>query len=614
MNEILAQKIKDLPEKSGVYIMYSAEGQILYVGKARNLKNRVKQYFGSPVNKTNKVLAMVAKIENFDYIITRNEIEALVLENNLIKKHKPPYNILLKDDKSYPFIKINIKSDFPRVEVVRKLQNDGAKYYGPYMLGVSSKDILELIHTGFPLRTCKLDFNKLGAKHRPCLNYYIGKCKAPCKGYIGKEEYAKIIDDVVAFLNGNDKTIGRIIKEKMQKAAENEEFELALVYKQKLEVLDKLIRNQVAALPKDFKLDIFAISSNGFNAVVATVFVRGGKIIGSSKFVVPDIMLTENVALTDFILRYYDKINICDAEIVTSVELDDVDGVSDYLSQIAGKKVNIICPHQGVRKQLVDMAISNARDYLEKSLSLKERKDNMTLGAMMELQENLKLKKLPLRMECYDISHISGTDKVASMVVFTNGEIDRKNYRHFNIKTVKGNDDFASLQEALGRRFARLASGEEKDLSFSSKPDLIIIDGGKGQLSSVMEIFNNFNLDIELIGLAKREEEVFKPNMSEPFILARNSYGLKLLQRIRDEAHRFAITRHRNLRLKRQTHSKLTDIEGVGDKTAKIIMQAFGSIEKVKEATLDQLLLVKGINKSVANNIVEYFSKLSKDE
>lgn len=586
--------------------MKSQSGQILYVGKARNLKNRVNQYFANSSNKTEKTIRLVSHIADFEYIITANEIEALVLENNLIKKHKPPYNIMLKDDKSYPFVRINVKQDFPKVEVVRKLKNDGAKYFGPYMQGITSKDILQLVESAFCLRSCSHDLSRLPKSHRPCLNYHINRCLAPCDGHCSKEAYAKQIEGVISFLSGNDKKVAALLEEKMTAAAEREDFELAIFYRRKLEVLDKLVRRQVTALPKDFDLDIFAIATNGLNSVVSVLFVRGGKLVGGDKQVVNDLAPSDEVVLSNFILAYYDKVKYIADEVVVASAIDEAELLGQYLTQKKGSKVNIILPHQGIRRQLADMALNNAGDYLEKSLSIKEREDNMTLGAIMQLQEYLGLPNMPIRMECYDISHVQGTDKVASMVVFSNGAPNKAHYRKFKMKYALGNDDFAGLQEALTRRIDELAKGEDE--SFATRPDLLVIDGGKGQLSSVVEILQSKGADdISVIGLAKREEEVFVPHQSQPIILPRNSYALKVLQRIRDEAHRFAITFHRSLRQKRQTHSKLLVIDGVGEKRVKALFDAFKNIENIKNATVEDLLLVKCIDRRAAENIYNHF-------
>ncbi|MDE6869546.1 MAG: excinuclease ABC subunit UvrC, partial [Clostridia bacterium] len=476
----------------------------------------------------------------------------------------------------------------------------------PYMQGITSKDILELVESAFCLRSCNHDFSHLPKNHRPCLNYHINRCLAPCNGRCTKEQYAKQIEEVVSFLSGNDKKIAHLLQQKMSDAAENEDFELAIFYRRKLEILDKLVRRQVTALPKDFDLDIFAIASNGLNTVVSVLFVRGGKLVGGDKEVVSDLSPSDEVVLSNFILAYYDKVNYIANEIVIASQIDECELLGEYLTQKKGSKVNIILPHQGIRRQLADMALNNASDYLEKSLSIKEREDNMTVGAIIQLQEYLKLPKMPIRMECYDISHVQGTDKVASMVVFTNGAPNKAHYRKFKMKYALGNDDFAGLQEALMRRIDELAKGEDE--SFGVRPDLLVIDGGKGQLSSVVEILHDKGVDdIAVIGLAKREEEVFVPHQSAPIILPRNSYALKVLQRIRDEAHRFAITFHRSLRQKRQTHSKLLVIEGVGEKRVKALFDAFKNIENIRSAAVEDLLLVKGIDRRAAENIFAHF-------
>ena len=609
MTKHLEQKLKDLPHKSGVYIMYNEARQILYIGKARDLFKRVHQYFGNKANRTIKVIKLVEKIYDLDYIITANEVEALVLENNLIKKHKPPYNILLKDDKSYPFIKIDLKKPFPRVEVVRKLKNDGAKYFGPYMQGISTQEILGLINSAFCVRTCKMDLTKVPANHRPCLNYHIKRCYAPCAGLISREDYDAIIKEIIAFLQGNDKKIAQILTKKMMEASDREEYELALSYKQKLQVLEKLVRRQVGVMPKDFDMDVFAIAANGLNTVAAVVFVRGGKIVGSDKQVIEGVSLDEGSALSNFIMRFYDVTGYVASEVVTATPIEDGEVLQEYLGEKAGRKINIICPHQGVRRQLADMAQGNAEDYLEKSLSVKERKENMTMGGVIQLAEYLRLPKLPVRMECYDISHISGTNKVASMVVFINGESEKSHYRKFKIETVEGNDDFACLQETLRRRLADIKD-RSGDVSFSSRPDLIIIDGGKGQLSSVMEVVADADTQgINFISLAKREEEVFLPGKSDPVILPRDSYALRLLQRIRDEAHRFAITFHRNLRKTSQTKSALLAIDGVGKTRVKLLFDSFKTLDNIKNAGIEELSAVKGIDRRTAQSVYDAFHK-----
>ncbi len=584
MNDIIAQKLKDLPENPGVYIMKSEEGEILYIGKARSLKNRVRQYFGSPKNKTTKVLIMVSKIYTFDYIITHNEIEALVLENNLIKKHKPPYNILLKDDKNYPFIRIDMNDKFPKIQVVRKLTKDGAKYFGPYMQGISAKEIMELIHSAFTLRTCNVNMENQPKNHRPCLNHHIGRCLAPCVGAVSHEKYMEIIGEVIKFLQGNDKSIERIIKEKMIAASEKEEFELAIYYRERLKVLEKLVRKQVTALPSDMDLDIFAIASDGINTVVSMLFVRGGKLLGGDKQIIDALSIDCVSTLESFVYSYYNSDNLLVSQILVNEELEDTTLISEYLSEKKGSKVLVASPIMGVRKQLVDMAYANAKDYLAKCKTIEERNFNMTLGAVNQLQQALNLPIPPNRIECYDISNISGTDKVSSMVVFENGEKAGKMYRKFKIKTVEGSNDFASMKETLIRRFSHL---KDDDMSFSATPDLIVVDGGKGQLKYALSAMEECRVNFNIISLAEREEEIYLPHRSEPLVLSKDSQALRLLQRIRDEAHRFAITYHRNLRGKRQTRSELLQIEGVGDAMVKKLFATFKTLNGISILSYD---------------------------
>lgn len=603
----IKQKILDLPDNPGVYIMKSAKGQILYIGKARSLKNRVRQYFGSPKNKTEKVLIMVSKIDDFDYIITKTEVEALILENNLIKKHKPPYNILLKDDKSYPFIKINLKELYPKVEVVRKLKKDGAKYFGPYMQGITSKDILDLIGYAYQLRSCNLKMDRVPKGHRPCLNFHIGKCLAPCINNISSIEYHAIVSDVIKFLQGNDKLVATILKNKMIKASQEEDFELAINYRNQLTVLEKLVRKQVTALPNDLDMDIFAGATNGINTVVAILIVRGGKLLGGDKEVITDMSLSLDIALGNYIVSYYDKNPITVNEIITSLALQDEAVITQYLSETTKGKINIVTPIQGVRRQLADMADINAKDFLDKCDNISIRKENMSIGGVLQLQEYLDFDFIPMRIECYDISNISGTDKVASMAVFINGESDKSMYRKFKIKTVQGANDFASMKEALLRRFAHFNNQDET--SFNNKPDLIVVDGGKGQLSYALEAMAECSVNFPIIGLAERDEEIFIPNKSAPVILPRNSFALTMLQRLRDEAHRFAISFHKQLRAKRQTYSELLEIKGIGEKTVVILFNNFKIFANIKKASFEQLKTVKGVNEKQAKAIYDHFQK-----
>lgn len=623
------QKLSELPAKSGVYLMMDKDGTVIYVGKAKILKNRVKQYFQAGT-KTDKTLALVGNIADFRYIITQNEVDALVLENNLIKKYNPKYNILLKDDKNYPFIRIDLKSKFPTVEVVRKLKNDGAKYFGPYMVGINVKDITELIFSAFPLRSCNLNFDKIPAHHRPCLNSHIGRCLAPCDGRVPKEEYAKTVSEVISFLKGNDDTVKKVLEMKMHRAADNGDFENAIYYRDRLKTLDKLVRRQISALPKDFNLDVFSVIDNGIYAAVSVLVVRGGKLLGGDNFPLPsaaksvseeetlgltsaDIgtLLTHDEAaemLENFIFQYYEQNPVFPDEVVINVALSDVSGLENVFFDKSGKRINFVKPIQGVRKQLVEMAENNAVDYLSNFVTKLVRRDNMTKGAVVKLAEELGLSELPRRIECYDISHVSGTNMVASMVVFEDGEPAKKMYRSYKIKTVPGNNDFACMKEVLTRRLTRLKNSDP-DPSFGKRPDLIIVDGGKGQLSYAMEALEETDMtDVNIVSLAKREEEVFFPDRHEPVVIDRNSVALKLIQRVRDEAHRSAITHHRNLRTAGQTKSELKDVEGIGDKKIAALYAKFKNLKAIKAATVEELSAVKGVTKKDAERIKQHFS------
>ena len=590
------EKLKDVPENPGVYLMLDKDDNIIYVGKAKNLKNRLRQYFHNSV-KTVKVMAMLDHVADFRYIICGSEVDALVTENNLIKKHTPQYNILLKDDKSYPFVRINLKEDYPSISLVRALKNDGAKYFGPYMQSVNIRNIFDLIHSAFPIRDCNRDMTK---PSRPCLNAHLGRCVAPCSGKVTKEEYRKEVMRVVDFLKGNDREVERVLTDKMMEFADKENFEVALKYKEKLAVLEKVVRKQVSALPKDFNLDVFAYETNGVKTAVNMLVVRGGKLVGGENSVFDGI----DDSLTSYLYQFY-KNNppVCD-EIITD-GADDNKALEDALSTLVGRKIHVLSPKQGVRKQLLDLAHTNAHDALEKHGTQEERKTIRTKGAVKQLADLLSLKTLPNRIECYDISHVSGVDKVSSMVVFEGGEPKKSHYRKFKIKTVEGNNDFASMKETLSRRLERLNNPEETDESFASVPDLIVIDGGKGQLSYALDALALYGRnDIEILSLAEREEEVFLGRApKESVMLSKDSVALQLLQRIRDEAHRFAITFHRNLHAKRMSESVLRDLPGIGKKKSVDLLKKFGSVENILHAKDEDIASLDGFSVQSATKL-----------
>lgn len=537
---LIKEKLKNLPKTSGVYIMKDIHGQIIYIGKAKNLKNRVSQYF-MKTQKQFKVQAMVEKIADFDYFLTPTEIDALALESNLIKKHQPFYNILLKDGKAFPYIKIDTKSDFPKVEVVRRIKNDGAKYFGPYISGINVYEIIDLINYVFPVRKCNLKLTS--TQKRECLNYSLGLCSAPCTKRVDRETYGKYISEIVDFLNGNDNLIEQKLHEKMQKQIEAENFENAIETREKLKMVEKLKSKSVASLPKDIALDAFSLVNNPNGDAICVLNVRSGKVLGINCYYAPDGADNEN-ALSAFIVQYYNQNISPPKEILTSVDLADF----EQIAKILDKNVNIHSPQKGIKKKIVEMATSNATEFLFKKSSLEERKRTNTLVALENLKTSLNLSKLPNRMECYDISHLFGEESVGSMVVFENGLPKKKDYRKFKIKTVEGIDDFASMKEVLARRLKRLKTEEN---SFKNAPDLIVIDGGKGQLKYALEALKENNFSCDIISLAEKFEEVFLPNNSAPVMLRRGSPELTMLQRLRDEAHRFAITFHKNRRDKK---------------------------------------------------------------
>ena len=601
MNEILNTKLKNLPTSSGVYVMRDKNGNVIYVGKAKNLKNRVSSYFRKNSSHTLKVKTMVEKIYDLDYFVTLSELDALALESNLIKKHQPFFNILLKDGKAFPYIKISKNEDFPKIEIVRKVKNDKARYFGPYFAGISASEILKTIVMAFPVRTCNLKILQGKSSKRECLNYSLGLCSAPCTARISKQDYAKIIDDIANFLNGNDHLIEKKLKEKMQKEAQNENFESALEIRERLKMIEKLKERIIANIPKDITLDAFAYESDGLSGAISVIVVRGGKILGVQNLSVVDASLNEGEALSSFIVQYYKRQKVPKL-ILTSTKIDNSDILEKYIE--TDHKVEIVCPQQSFKKSIIDMARKNAREHLEKFITKDKQKYNQTFGALEKLQSELNLSSLPKRIECYDISNTSGVLSVASMTVFINGEPKRSHYRKFKIQNVQGPNDFASLQETLSRRFKEYEKGQ--DISFKEKPDLIVIDGGKGQLSATHPIIAPYKIDT--ISLAEKFDEVYFPNNSTPKMLKRGSAELRILQNIRDEAHRFAITFHKSLRDKKELASPLDKISGIGKIKKEALLKQFKTSKEIAKASASELMLVKGIDKNLAEKIYNYFN------
>ncbi len=597
----LKEKLKLLPDSPGVYIMLDKEGTVIYVGKARVLKNRVRQYFHTS-EKPVKVRSMVENIADFSYIVAPSEVDALALENTLIKKHKPKYNILLKDDKTYPYIKVHTREEFPHISVTRRIKKDG-RYFGPFMGGISCKDIVDIAAKAYNIRTC---VTPIGKQKKPCLNYHLKRCLAPCAGYVTKEEYAERVEKTLSFLSGNYEDAERLLKEKMKQFADEEQFELALAGRDKIAMLKRLGGRRITSMPRDVDADIWAISSNGLYAAVSLLVTRKGVMQGARTFSLEEGAGEGSETFTSVLTQYYSSHEV-PHELILSAEADD-DLLTSFLREKREGNLTITRPKLGVKKELLDMAEKNAKEYLDKSVSQIRHKNDMTKNACERLQTLLGLKRYPKRIECYDISNISGVDKVGSMVVFTDGEADKYEYRRFRIKTVEGADDFASLREVLERRLKKLGTEEEERFA---KPQLIVIDGGKGQLSAVREIFDRLGVgDIDLVALAKQEEEIFTLSSSESVRLKKSDYALRTLQRIRDEAHRFAITYFRNLHSKRNLSSVLDEIEGVGKQKRIALLEKFKSIDKIMQASEEELCSCEGIGRELALRIREYFQKL----
>lgn len=579
--------------------MKDKDANVIYVGKAINLKRRVSQYFLRKQEHI-KVANMVKNINDFDFYVVNDEMEALALENNLIKKYKPYYNILLKDSKTYAYIKINMKEDYPHFEISRRL-NKNDKYFGPFMAGVSAKEVLSIIDYAFPLRKCKLKLAENSKPLKPCLFKEMHMCSAPCAHLISKEDYHKVVEDAINFLKGDTKQVEQLLQEKMEQASANQNYETALLLRDRLKMLGKLKATVLTSLNSLKDYDVFNLVTSGEFSAMCVLTIRGGKLQGVQTY---DILnfLVEQEAYSQFIMQYYSAHPLLVEEIILP-EIDTHD-IELYLSSLTTKKVIITKPKLGVKQKLLEMAGNNARNHIEKNLERTTKQINASIGAVKQLKADLNLMREPKRIECYDISHTYGTYTVSSMVVLINGEKAPKMYRKFKINTVDFIDDFASMKETLTRRFTELKGD---DISFSSMPDLIVIDGGKGQLSSVKEVADKFGYSNDLISLAKREEEVFKPNQSQPYVLQKGSYSLRLIQLARDEAHRFAITFNRQLRAKGMYKGGLESIVGVGATTRRALLSKFRTIENIKNATLNDLQATKGVTRKTAQNIYNKF-------
>ncbi|MEN6340728.1 MAG: excinuclease ABC subunit UvrC [Clostridiaceae bacterium] len=609
MNNIIEEKLKLLPSSPGVYKMFNASGEVIYVGKAISLKNRVRQYFQSSKNHPPKVAAMVRQIEDFEYIRVVNETEAFSLESNLIKQFKPRYNILLKDDKHFPYVRVDLKQDFPRLEIVRRVKNDGAKYLGPFLSGLLLRDGLALVREHYPIRQCKKDIARMIARReRPCLMYHIGKCCAPCSGNITRAEYHRLLDEVLSFLSGKTDEIIRTLTAQMESAAESMDFERAASLRDRIRAIESLSEKQVVIATSNSMMDIFALGRLESAALVFALFVRNGKVIGTEKFRMDaDVEESDADVLSAFLSQYYAESATFVPEVLLYQDASDMESVAEWLTGLAGRKVSVHRPQRGEKRRLTEMAYRNCLDMLEKDASLQKRAWERGEGALTQLSAILGLETVPSRLECFDNSHIQGRDTVSSMVVFTDGQPDKSAYRRFRIREEAGGNDLIAMREALTRRFQKAA---ENEAGFLPLPDLLIMDGGPAQLQVALDVLDSFSLDfIPTVGLAELSETIYLPGEPEPIALPRNSAPQHLIERLRDEAHRFAISYHRSLHNRNALYSVLDSIPGVGDKRKRALFDTFLTMEAIKSATLDELKAVPLIDARTAESVFGFFHK-----
>lgn len=614
----IEEELKKLPAQPGVYIMHDEKDEIIYVGKAISLKNRVRQYFQSSRNKTAKIEQMVSRIARFEYIVTDSELEALVLECNLIKEHQPRYNTMLKDDKAYPYIKVTVGEDFPRVLFARTMKKDKSKYFGPYTSAGAVKDTIDLIHKLYRIRTCSRSLPRDIGKERPCLNYHIKQCDAPCQGYIDKEAYAENVNQALEFLNGRYDSLLKTLEERMKAASDAMDFEKAIEYRELLTSVKKVAQKQKITSSSMEDRDIIAMAKDERDAVVQVFFVREGKLIGRDHFRV-SIGTAENNGqiLTSFVKQFYAGTPFLPKELWVQEELEDGEIVGQWLSARKGQKVRIVVPKKGEKERLVELAQKNAAMVLAQDSERIKREELRTIGAMNQVAGWLGLGSVR-RMEAFDISNISGYESVGSMVVFEDGKPKRSDYRKFRIKTVIGPNDYASMKEVLTRRFThgleeigqiREKGVDEKFGSFTRFPDLLMMDGGRGQVNIALEVLGELRLDIPVCGMVKddnhRTRGLYYHNVEIP--IDRHSEGFKLITRIQDEAHRFAIEYHRSLRSKSQVRSILDDIPGIGDTRRKALMRQFKSLDAVKDASVEDLSQAPGMNRRAAESVWQFF-------
>ena len=616
----IQEELKKLPDQPGVYIMHDSRDVIIYIGKAVSLRKRVHQYFQPSHDEGIKKAQMVKQIARFEYIITDSELEALVLECNLIKEHRPKYNTMLRDDKTYPYIRVTLGEDFPRVLFSRQQKKDKSRYFGPYTSAGAVKDTIEMINKLYQLRTCNRNLPRDTGKERPCLNYHIHQCDAPCQAYISKEDYREKIDAALEFLNGNYAGIIKSLEEKMLQASEDMEFEKAIEYRELLGSVKQIAQKQKITHTNVEDKDIIALAKDENDAVVQVFFIRGGKLIGRDHFYMR-IGTEEHRTqiLTTFIKQFYSGTPFIPREIILPQDIDDKEVLENWLAERRGSKVYIRIPQKGVKEKLVELAQKNARLVLNQDKEKMRREEGRTIGAVKEIEKLLDMKDI-VRMEAYDISNINGFETVGSMIVYEKGKPKRSDYRKFKLRTVTGPDDYASMHEVLTRRFTHGMDEQqelkEKNLSeeygsFSRFPDLIMMDGGRGQVNICLQVLEELGLDIPVCGMVKddnhRTRGLYYNNIEIP--IDTHSEGFKLITRIQDEAHRFAIEYHRSLRSKEQVHSVLDDIPGIGPSRRKALMKKYQSLDAIKAASVEDLMDTESMNEKAALSVYEFFRK-----
>ena len=622
--QAIGSRLNSVPAESGVYIFKDASAQILYVGKAANLRNRVRSYFGSRFGLTPKIRRMVEHAADFEFFITYSESEALILENTLIKRHRPPYNTRLRDDKTYPYIKIDLKEAFPLVSFTRRVQEDGAHYFGPFASAYSVRRTLDLLKKLFPYRSCTKVIT--GVDSRPCLEYFIHRCVAPCVGYASREEYRAVIDQVLLFLQGHTEAVVRQLKSQMHLVADNLEFERAARLRDQIRAIERVTEEQKVVTTRSEDVDVIAMKQDKDEALVEAFFIRKGRLIGRDHFTMEGTRdESEGRVLSSFVKQFYDRASFIPSQVLLQHSLEDAESIRTWLQRKRGRSVALTVPLRGEKRRLVSMVAENAAQQMAQNRVRRLAGQDAMDTAMRELQDALNLPRLPRRIECYDISNIHGTDSVGSMVVCQEGKPRPAHYRRFRIRTVGDIDDYAMMREVLRRRFGKLAQQDQQALKLRALygdqsaggsgetwgliPDLVLIDGGKGHLTAAHGVFLELGIStdaVPLASLAKEQEELFTPEVAEAIVLPRSSQGLFLVQRVRDEAHRFAITYHQKLRSQRAVKSGLDNVPGIGPKRRRLLLRRFGTVKAIREASLEELAAVAGMTRALVEKIKEH--------